>query len=206
MGLAISSCITLTGMLQWGTRQSAEVENLMTSVERIMEYGQLDEEAAPRVEGQDPASSWPSQGVVEFQDVRLRYAVTEPYVLKGLNFRTERHEKIGIVGRTGAGKSSILTALFRMAEPDGKIMIDNVNVLRIGLEALRSKISIIPQDPLLFTGTLRRNLDPFSEHTDDVIWRVLKEVHLAEAVSDLKSGTLYRPMIKSRSNNITLIV
>ena len=186
--MAISSCITLTGMLQWGVRQSAEVENLMTSVERIMEYGDLSQEAADEVDGKDPPSSWPEKGVVEFRDLHLRYADTEPYVLKGINFKSKKNEKIGIVGRTGAGKSSMVTALFRLAEPSGKILIDNVDVLEIGLKALRSKVSIIPQDPLLFTGTLRRNLDPFNQYTDEVIWRTLKEVHLAEAVADLKSG------------------
>ena len=117
-----------------------------------------------------------------------RYADTEPFVLKGLTFETRPSEKVGIVGRTGAGKSSLITALFRLAEPVGEIRIDGVNVLEIGLRALRSSISIIPQDPLLFTGTLRRNLDPFDEYTDDRIWGVLGEVHLSDAVSDLKLG------------------
>jgi len=188
VGLAISSCITLTGMLQWGVRQSAEVENLMTSVERVMEYSNLEEEAAVSIPEQDPPDTWPSQGVVEFKDLQLRYADTEPYVLKGLNFKTRPSEKIGIVGRTGAGKSSLITALFRLAEPAGSIYIDGVDVTKIGLRALRSKISIIPQDPLLFTGTLRRNLDPFDEFEDETVWRVLKEVHLSGAVADLKLG------------------
>ena len=191
VGLAISSCLSLTMILQFGVRQSAEVENHMTSVERIMEYTNLSQEAADEVNGKDPPKSWPETGVVEFRDLHLRYADTEPYVLKGINFKSKKNEKIGIVGRTGAGKSSLVTALFRLAEPSGKILIDNVNILEIGLKTLRSKISIIPQDPLLFTGTLRRNLDPFSHYTDEAIWRVLKEVHLAEAVSDLKSGTRY---------------
>ena len=178
----------LTGMLQWGVRQSAEVENLMTSVERVMEYSQLEEEDEPSKPGNKPPSDWPREGVIEFKDVYLRYAKDEKDVLKGLNFKTTANEKIGIVGRTGAGKSSLVTALFRLAEPSGSIIVDGVEVLQLGLDDLRSKLSIIPQDPLLFTGTLRRNLDPFEGHTDDQVWKVLQEVHLSEAVSDLKSG------------------
>ena len=135
-----------------------------------------------------PAAEWPQEGRVEFSDIELRYAPEEKDVLRNLSFKTEPREKVGIVGRTGAGKSSLVAALFRLAEPRGKIIIDGVDVLKIGLKDLRAKISIIPQDPLVFTGTLRRNLDPFSEHDDAALWRVLEEVHLAESVRDLKEG------------------
>ena len=188
VGLAISNCILLTGMLQWGVRQSAEVENLMTSVERVMEYTKLPQEDEATKPGNVPPTSWPCNGVIQFSDVYLRYDKDEKDVLRGVNFVTKPHEKIGIVGRTGAGKSSLLTALFRLAEPTGSIVIDGIEVLNIGLDDLRNKISIIPQDPLLFTGSLRRNLDPFEQHSDEQIWQVLKEVHLSEAVSDLKMG------------------
>ena len=188
VGLAISNCIMLTNMLQWGVRQSAETENLMTAVERVMEYSQLDQEGEATKQDFLPPPNWPNNGVIEFSDVSLRYAPGEKEVLRGVSFKTRKHEKIGIVGRTGAGKSSLLTALFRLAEPTGSIKIDGIETLNIGLDDLRNKISIIPQDPLLFTGTLRRNLDPFDEHSDDKIWQVLGEVHLAEPVSDLKMG------------------
>ena len=188
VGLAISSCILLTRDLQWGVRQSAEVENLMTSVERVMEFTRLDQEAAQSVPAVSPGPDWPSQGVITFSDVRLSYGPGEQEVLRGVNFQTSPHEKVGIVGRTGAGKSTLVTALFRMAEPVGNILIDDVEVLNIGLQDLRSKISIIPQDPLLFTGTLRRNLDPFESKTDPEVWRVLQEVNLKDAVSNLKEG------------------
>ena len=188
VGLAISNCILLTGMLQWGVRQSAEVENLMTAVERVLEYTKLPQEDKPSKPDNVPSMSWPQGGIIQFSDVYLRYDKDEKDVLKGVNFITKSHEKIGIVGRTGAGKSSLLTALFRLAEPTGSIVIDGIEVLNIGLDDLRNKISIIPQDPLLFTGSLRRNLDPFEEQADEKIWQVLREVHLSEAVSDLKMG------------------
>ena len=199
VGLAISNCIMLTGMLQWGVRQTAEVENMMTAVERVMEYTQLDQEDEASKPDNIPPSDWPDKGVIKFDDVCLRYAPGEKEVLRGLNFQTTEHEKVGIVGRTGAGKSSLLTALFRLAEPTGSIVIDGIEILNIGLDDLRNKISIIPQDPLLFTGTLRRNLDPFEEHSDDKLWQVLREVHLAEAVSDLKLG-LETEMAEGGSN------
>ena len=120
--------------------------------------------------------------------MELRYAAEEKDVLRHLTFSTEAREKVGIVGRTGAGKSSLVAALFRLAEPRGSITIDGVEATKLGLKDLRAKISIIPQDPLVFTGSLRRNLDPFSEHDDESLWRVLQEVHLAESIRDLKDG------------------
>ena len=200
VGLAISNCIALTDMLQYGIRESAEVENLMTAVERVVEYTQLDQEQeAGTPDCVPPPPDWPHSGEIQFQDVSLRYAEGEKEVLKGVSFKTRKHEKIGIVGRTGAGKSSLLTALFRLAEPTGSIVIDGIEILNIGLDDLRNKISIVPQDPLLFTGTLRRNLDPFQEHSDDRLWQVLAEVHLAAAVSDLKLG-LETEMAEGGSN------
>lgn len=153
-----------------------------------MEYSKLEPEDLPTKPDCKPVAEWPQEGRVEFSDIELRYAPEEKDVLRNLSFKTEPREKVGIVGRTGAGKSSLVAALFRLAEPRGKIIIDGVDVLKIGLKDLRAKISIIPQDPLVFTGTLRRNLDPFSEHDDAALWRVLEEVHLAESVRDLKEG------------------
>ena len=126
-------------------------------------------EAKAFKEDKQPPPSWPQQGVIQFHDVCLRYAKDEKMVLNGVNFKTMAREKIGVVGRTGAGKSSLVAALFRLAEPTGEIRIDGVDVLDLGLDQLRAKVSIIPQEPLLFTGTLRRNLDPFSQHTDDQV-------------------------------------
>ncbi|XP_012525065.2 probable multidrug resistance-associated protein lethal(2)03659 isoform X2 [Monomorium pharaonis] len=181
VGLAITQSIGLTGMFQWGMRQSAELENQMTSVERIFEYSKVESE--PPLEStpdKKPKSEWPQEGKIEFKNVFLRYAPLEPPVLKGLNFVIFPREKIGIVGRTGAGKSSLIQALFRLADVDGLIEIDKIDTSQIGLHDLRSKISIIPQEPFLFSGSLRRNLDPFDMYTDDPLWRALEEVELKE--------------------------
>ncbi|XP_011702530.1 PREDICTED: probable multidrug resistance-associated protein lethal(2)03659 [Wasmannia auropunctata] len=181
VGLAITQSIGLTGMFQWGMRQSAELENQMTSVERILEYSKMDSEppleSAP---GKKPKSDWPQEGRIEFKNVFLRYAPLEPPVLKNLSFVIFPREKIGIVGRTGAGKSSLIQALFRLADVDGLIELDKIDTSQIGLHDLRSKISIIPQEPFLFSGSLRRNLDPFDTYTDDPLWRALEEVELKE--------------------------
>jgi len=127
-----------------------------------------------------PKPEWPQKGKIEFKNVFLRYAPLEPPVLKNLNFVIFPREKIGIVGRTGAGKSSLIQALFRLSDMDGLIEIDEVDTSQIGLHDLRSKISIIPQEPFLFSGSLRRNLDPFDSYMDEPLWRALEEVELKE--------------------------
>ncbi|XP_069987945.1 ATP-binding cassette sub-family C member 4 isoform X1 [Penaeus vannamei] len=189
IGLAISSAMMLSGMFQWGVRQSAEVENQMTSVERVLEYAKLEPEAALETdEDKTPKAGWPEKGEIRFEDVSLQYNPNDAPVLKNLNFCIKANEKIGIVGRTGAGKSSMLTSLFRLTEPVGVIYIDNIAVKELGLHDVRGNISIIPQDPTLFSGTMRRNLDPFDQYEDEDLWRALEEVQLKDAVSDLEGG------------------
>jgi ATP-binding cassette, subfamily C (CFTR/MRP), member 4 len=182
VGLAITQVLALTGMIQWGIRQSAEVANQLMSVERVLEYRDLSKEKQPE-NPQQVAKQWPDSGKVEFRKVTYRYFPEADPVLHGLNFVVEPEEKVGIVGRTGAGKSSLIGTIFRLAEIDGEVVIDGVNTAEISLEKLRSKISIIPQDPVLFSGTLRRNLDPFEEYSDDAVWRSLEEVELKEIAS-----------------------
>ncbi|GFT55309.1 hypothetical protein NPIL_228741 [Nephila pilipes] len=188
-GLAIASALQLSGSFQWGVRQSAEVESQMTSVERVIEYSNLAPEAALDSEkDKKPPKDWPKKGYIVYQNVNLRYAPDEPPVLKNLNFEIYPEEKIGIVGRTGAGKSSMIATLFRMTEPEGEVKIDGVCTKDIGLHDLRKKISIIPQDPVLFTGPIRRNLDPFAEHKDNELWQALEEAYLKESIEEMPGG------------------
>ena len=170
-------------------RQTAELENQMTSVERVLEYTYLPSEPPLKtLEKLRPPADWPQFGEVRFVQLSLRYSADSDLVLKSLNFCIEPKEKIGIVGRTGAGKSSIIQAMFRLAITEGTILIDGIDISTLGLHDLRSKISIIPQDPVLFSGTLRINLDPFESKTDDEIWSALSQVELKQAVSNLPEG------------------
>ncbi|CAG0897047.1 unnamed protein product [Darwinula stevensoni] len=187
VGLAISSAIMLAGIFQLGVRQSAELENQMVSVERIMEYSRLKEEAAlESPPDKKPPLGWPSEGHVKFEHVSLRYAPDSSPVLKDLTFTIAAKEKVGIVGRTGAGKSSLITVLFRLTEPEGRILLDGRETKAYGLHEVRRGIAIIPQDPVLFQGTMRRNLDPFDEHSDEALWKVLEQVQLKQPVSEMK--------------------
>lgn len=161
----------------------------MTSVERIVEYTQVVPEAIEN--GNKPPVTWPEFGRIEFQHVSLRYSNAAPYVLKDLNFVIDAKSKIGIVGRTGAGKSSLITAMFLLTETEGEIRIDGVVTETIGLHCLRSKISIIPQEPILFAGTLRDNLDPFGEFKDEDLWSALGEIGMKATISELPGALSY---------------
>lgn len=185
VGLAITQSLALTGMFQWGMRQWSEWENQMTSVERVLEYTKLEPEPQ---RSRLPNEQWPEYGSLKFENVYLKYAADETYVLNNVNFEVRPKEKIGIVGRTGAGKSSIMYCLFLLAPIEGKIYIDGVVTSTICLGQLRSKISIIPQEPVLFSGTLRKNLDPFEEYDDETIWSALEDVELKTMVSDMPNA------------------
>ncbi|XP_033954587.1 ATP-binding cassette sub-family C member 4-like isoform X2 [Pseudochaenichthys georgianus] len=184
VGLVLTYAMTLVGNFQWMVRQSAEVENMMTSVERVVEYTELESEA-PWETKKRPLPDWPNKGLVTFDRVSFSYSPEGAPVLKDISFTFKPNEKVGIVGRTGAGKSSLVSALFRLAEPQGKIYIDGVLTSEIGLHDLRTKMSIIPQDPVLFTDTVRKNLDPFGQHSDEDLWRALEEVQLKSVVEEL---------------------
>ncbi|KAI8868431.1 P-loop containing nucleoside triphosphate hydrolase protein [Ramicandelaber brevisporus] len=179
VGLSLSFLLQLVGMAQWALRQSIEVSLAFVSVDRITQFTKLPSEAAlitdVRPPGADDPSQqhlWPSEGVIEFRGMYLRYPGTTQPVLRNLTLTTRPHENVAIVGRTGAGKSSALTSLFRLIEPypKGSIVIDGIDITRLGLYDLRSRLSIIPQEPVLFKGTLRFNLDPFGQYSDDQIW------------------------------------
>lgn len=177
------------GILQWGVRQSSELENQMTSVERVLEYSCLDSENPIESTSEKcPPPIWPDEGRIDFIDIYLSYSPDDPPVLRELNFTIMPKEKIGIVGRTGAGKSSLIAALFQLSQTDGSVLIDGIDTKEVGLHDLRSKLSIIPQEPVLFSGTMRKNLDPFDEYPDIELWKALEEVELKQAVVDLDGG------------------
>ncbi|KAI5358713.1 putative AAA+ ATPase domain, ABC transporter type 1, transmembrane domain-containing protein [Septoria linicola] len=180
-GLVLSYILSIVQMIQFTVRQLAEVENNMNSTERIHYYGTELEEEAPLHLGEVPGS-WPEKGAIDFDNVQMRYRDGLPLVLKGLTMHVRAGERIGVVGRTGAGKSTIMSTLFRLVElSGGSISIDGVNIAKIGLHDLRSRLAIIPQDPTLFRGTIRSNLDPFNEHTDLELWNALRQADLVGA-------------------------
>lgn len=180
----------LTGMVQWGMRQSAELENNMTAVERVVEYQTVDPESElDSKPDKKPPRDWPNNGEIKFDKLSLSYYPDmQEKVLHELELQINSGDKIGIVGRTGAGKSSIINALFRLSYLEGSIKIDMRDTQEIGLHDLRSKISIIPQEPVLFSGTLRYNLDPFDEFADEKLWDALEEVKLKELIKSMPAG------------------
>jgi ATP-binding cassette, subfamily C (CFTR/MRP), member 1 len=177
-GLVLSYILAIVQMIQFTVRQLAEVENGMNAVERLRYYGAELEEEAP-LKTIEVRKTWPEKGEIVFDNVQMRYRAGLPLVLEGLNMHISGGERIGIVGRTGAGKSSIMSTLFRLVElSGGHITIDGVDISAIGLHDLRSRLAIIPQDPTLFRGTVRSNLDPFGEHDDLALWSALRQADL----------------------------
>lgn len=191
-GLVLSYILAIVQMLQFSVRQLAEVENAMNAVERIHHYGTKLEEEAPE-HTIDVRPSWPEKGEIVFNNVEMRYRENLPLVLSGLSMHVRGGERIGVVGRTGAGKSSIMSTLFRLVEiSGGSITIDGLDISTIGLHDLRSRLAIIPQDPTLFRGTVRSNLDPFGQHTDLELWSALRQADLvssAENTADRKGDS-----------------
>ncbi|XP_046622338.1 ATP-binding cassette sub-family C member 4-like [Neodiprion virginianus] len=186
VGLVISQSLTLNGMVQWGIRRSTELVSQMVSVERLLQYTDIPKEG-PFTTDKPPPTTWPSNGGLVFKGVSMKYAEDKPPVLRDLTVTIEPGWKIGIVGRTGAGKSSLVSALFRLNGDglDGEILLDGINTKSIGLHELRPHISIIPQEPILFSASLRYNLDPFNEYSDDELWDSLREVELGDTVQSL---------------------
>ena len=174
VGLAMSYALQITQSLNWIVRQTVEVETNIVSVERILEYAALPSEAQDIIPSNRPPASWPSCGTVSFNNFSAKYRPELDLVLKDINLQFNSHEKIGVVGRTGAGKSSLTLALFRIIEPTmGHATIDEINTSSIGLFDLRSRLAIIPQDAALFEGTVRDNLDPSHIHDDTELWSAL---------------------------------
>jgi len=189
VGLSLSYALNVTGALNQLVRMTTEVETNMVSVERIREYQQTPQEAPFDLPENDPPKEWPEHGVIEFEKYETRFRPGLDLVLKGISCKILSGEKIGIVGRTGAGKSTMTLALFRILESSGgSISIDGVNISQLGLQKLRSRITIIPQDPVLFSGSMRLNLDPFENYSDIEVWRALEHAHLRTFVTALPDG------------------
>ncbi|XP_050696667.1 ATP-binding cassette sub-family C member 5-like isoform X1 [Eriocheir sinensis] len=189
-GLALSMINGVCAFTPFLMRMKSEFQSRVTSVERIIEYAYgLTSEAPREIPETCPAQPWPAHGTIELQEVKLRYRPDLPLVLHGISATINAGEKIGIVGRTGAGKSSLISTLLRMSELDsGRVVIDGVDVSVVGLHTLRSSISVIPQDPVLFQGSLRYNLDPFEAHTDEEVWQALEQSHLKPVVQRQQHG------------------
>ncbi|KJZ71495.1 hypothetical protein HIM_09134 [Hirsutella minnesotensis 3608] len=178
-GFTLSFALDFSGNMLMAIRGYASLELDMNAAERVVEYTELDTED---LGGKEPPAAWPTAGEVECKDVVAGYADDLPAVLKGISFKIFNNERIGVIGRTGAGKSSLTLALFRFIEArSGSIFIDGLDISKINLNSLRSRLAIIPQDPVLFSGTIRSNLDPFSDHSDDVLRDCLCRVHLVDS-------------------------
>ncbi|KAL2753621.1 hypothetical protein ACRALDRAFT_1051871 [Sodiomyces alcalophilus JCM 7366] len=189
VGLLMSYALQITTSLNWIVRQTVEVETNIVSVERVLEYARLPSEAPEVIKGSRPPVTWPEHGAVEFRNYSTRYREGLDLVLKNINLDVKSHEKIGVVGRTGAGKSSLTLSLFRIIEPvTGHISIDELNTSSIGLLDLRRRLAIIPQDAALFEGTIRDNLDPGNVHDDTELWSVLEHARLKSHVDSMEGG------------------
>ena len=198
-GLAITSALSLTGLLSWMVRQTSELEVNMNSVERLVEYDDEPREAPAVVAERRPLPDWPTRGEMLVEDLWVRYRDVDSWVLKGISFRVAGGESVGIVGRTGCGKSTLLSSILRLVEPNmGRVVIDGVDVGTIGLRDLRSRISLVAQDCVLFDGSIRSNLDPFSMAADDVIWDALSSAGLSSTVREM--GGLDAAIAENGSN------
>lgn len=225
-GLSLNYAISVTGLLNWVVRSFAQMENAMNACERVLYYThKIPQEApatsealekhanslSPPPKPDDPAdyaviasggkaiqtsSEWPAKGNIVLNDLVMRYRQGTPIVLKGLSVSMQGGQRIGVVGRTGSGKSSLLLCLLRIVEPDltacenasdyqAPITIDGVDILRIGLDDLRTKLGIIPQNPVLFSGTIRSNMDPFDDYSDEQIWEALEQCGMRPAVEEM---------------------
>ncbi|KAG0084909.1 hypothetical protein BGZ92_009469 [Podila epicladia] len=189
-GLVLSYLARISGDLNWGVQRLSTLENNMNSAERLVHYADnLEQERPPERLDATPAPSWPHAGEISFQNVSLRYRAELPRVLQNVSFEIQPGHKVGVVGRTGAGKSSLIQALFLLSELDGgKIVIDGIETGTLGTASLRPRIAIIPQDPVLFQGTFRYNLDPLARHTEQELWQALETADLKSYVQAQEGG------------------
>ena len=197
-GLSLAYVMAAMNSTQYAVRQFSEVENVMTSVERVMTYTKLESESGYKTRSLPP-THWPSDGQVSFYDVTMIYYDGGPQALKKLNFNIVGKSRIGMAGRTGAGKSSIVAALLRMPDPQGDVIIDGVRIKDVNLQESRRCISVLSQVPVLFSGSLRQNIDPMNEHEDVDLWAALEDVRLKSFVENL-NGQLDYELLERGAN------
>ncbi|KAF9298774.1 hypothetical protein BGZ88_004679 [Linnemannia elongata] len=210
--LSLTYALMFTGTIVWLIRIYAQNEMNLNSVERVAEYMNLEEEPAAIIEGSRPPASWPHAGEIVVDHLTMKYAPEAPAVIKDVSFTIKAGEKVGVVGRTGSGKSTFAISLFRFMDPvGGTITIDGIDICKIGLQDLRSNLTIIPQDPILFKGTLRSNLDPFGEREDRELWEALRRSHLIPDTNPSSRIPSHRnsaeltangPQVKSRAGSL----
>ncbi|KAK8465074.1 hypothetical protein PHAVU_010G140600 [Phaseolus vulgaris] len=186
VGLSLSYAFSLRGTVVYLTQMFCNLSNYVISVERIKQFIHIPAEPSAIVEDNRPPPSWPSKGRIDLQSLEIRYRPNSPLVLKGISCTFKEGSRVGVVGRTGSGKTTLISALFRLVEPTrGDILIDGINICSIGLKDLRIKLSIIPQEPTLFKGSIRNNLDPLGLYSDDEIWKALEKCQLKATISSL---------------------
>ncbi|KAI7822518.1 P-loop containing nucleoside triphosphate hydrolase protein [Gamsiella multidivaricata] len=199
--MSLSYALMFTTTIVWLIRNYAQNEMNLNSVERVAEYMNLEEEPPAIIEGSRPPASWPYAGEIVVDHLVMKYAPDTPAVIKDISFRINAGEKIGVVGRTGSGKSTFAISLFRFMDPaSGSITIDGIDICKIGLHDLRSNLTIIPQDPILFKGTLRSNLDPFGEREDRELWEALRRSHLIPDTRPNSKAPSYRNSLEITAN------
>lgn len=184
VGMSLSYGLSLNSLVYFAISISCMLENDMVAVERVNQFSTLPSEAAWKIEDHLPSPSWPIHGDIDIKDLKVRYRPNTPLILKGITVSIRGGEKIGVVGRTGSGKSTLIQALFRLVEPaEGKMIIDGVDLCTLGLHDLRSRFGIIPQEPVLFEGTIRSNIDPIGQYSDAEIWQALERCQLKDVVA-----------------------
>ncbi|RVX04076.1 ABC transporter C family member 10 [Vitis vinifera] len=189
IGMALSYGLSVNVFLVFSVQSQCLLANMIVSVERLEQFMNIPSEAPAIIESNQPPLSWPAIGEVEIYDLKVKYRPNAPLVLQGISCKFGGGQKIGIVGRTGSGKTTLISTLFRLVEPtEGRIIIDGINISTIGVHDLRSRLGIIPQEPTLFSGSVRYNLDPLSLHTDEEIWEVLEKCQLRGAVQEKEEG------------------
>lgn len=200
LGLGLTTAVGLMGRLHMTVQHSIETENHMTSVERLQHFESIPKEASVVTSTESPAEDWPVKGHIQFEGIMMRYRAHLPLVLNKLSFEVQGGERTGIVGRTGCGKSSVMLAMLRIVEAEeGCIRIDGVDLSKVPLSRLRGKvISLIPQDPYLFAGSVKDNLDPFHVHSDEALHTALKRTYMHDVIQSM--GGLSASLVEGGEN------